>query len=132
MGETLSNGVDHFDGLNMMLANMVKETILPSALANATLLIASPDVDMDNKQSLVRLEHLSAVAIAKDGRNHQILAQTLQGSHCKIRKIDISGYGKFEHKIIDMIEIKEPKPCHRNSIAITLFSRILCILYAKE
>ena len=32
-----------------------------------------------------------------------------------ISKIDISGYGKFEHKIIDMIEIKEPKPCHRNS-----------------
>ena len=32
-------------------------------------------VDKANKQSLGSLEHLSAVAVAKDGRNHQILAQ---------------------------------------------------------
>ena len=36
----------------------------------------SPNVDVANKQSLMSLGHLSAVANAKDTRNHQILAQT--------------------------------------------------------
>ena len=72
----------------------------------------STDVDVANKQSLMSLGHLSAVAIAKDTRNHQILAQTPAHLHKVIWRAYLTDkyYINFTHNVTSLMKLKEVDP----------------------
>lgn len=71
-----------------------------------------PSTDVANKQSLMSLEHLSAVAIAKDTRNHQILAQTPAHLHKVIWRAYLTDkyYINFTHNVTSLMKLKEVDP----------------------